>query len=76
MKPTVQQKEVIKIVEDFPDYLLVHPCEVMSARDDATKVMTIKSLSKGYVGNTLCVGQYRLLIENQKSYLERVRAKK
>lgn len=72
MKPTVQQKEVIEIVEEIPDYLLVHPCEAVSARDPVTMKMTLGSVSKGYVTNTLCVGQYRNLVEQQKSYLERL----
>ena len=77
MQPTVQQKELIVVSEKIPDYLLDHPCEAVSAREGGGEVgsLTVKSLSKAYVTNTLCIGQYKTLIEQQKSYLERGRVK-
>jgi hypothetical protein len=77
MQPTVQQKEVVVITEKIPDYLVNHPCDAVSAREGGGEVgsLTVKSLSKAYVTNTLCIGQYKTLIEQQKSYLERGRVK-
>lgn len=40
-----------------PDSLLVHPCEATGAGD------TVHSLAKGYVKNTSCVGEYKLLLD-------------
>jgi hypothetical protein len=52
----------------MPNSLLQQPCEAVEAGD------TVRSLAKGYVSNTSCVGQYQLLIKKQKEYKERVEA--
>lgn len=49
-----------------PDSLLVDPCEAVSAGD------TVRSLAKGYVANTNCVGQYKNLLSKQREYKEKV----
>lgn len=53
------QKEVPVLV---PDTLLVDPCEATGAGD------TVKSLAKGYVKNTGCIREYRLLLEKQRKH--------
>ena len=50
-------KEVLVLT---PDSLLVDPCEVVGAGD------TVRTLAKGYVANTSCVGDYKLLLEKQR----------
>lgn len=45
-----------------PDTLLVDPCEVVGAGD------SVRSLAKGYVRNTSCVGEYKLLLDKQRKY--------
>lgn len=45
-----------------PDSLLVDPCEPLGAGD------SVGTLSKGYVTNTSCLGQYRLLFEKQRKH--------
>ena len=45
-----------------PESLLVDPCEAISAGD------TVRSLAKGYVANTSCLGQYKLLLEKQRRH--------
>lgn len=46
----------------MPDSLLVDPCEAIEAGE------TVRSLAKGYVTNTSCVGQYMLLLDKQREY--------
>ena len=53
------QKEVPVL---FPDALLVDPCEATGAGD------TVKSLAKGYVKNTGCIREYRLLLNKQREH--------
>lgn len=45
-----------------PESLLVDPCEAISAGD------TVRLLAKGYVANTSCLGQYKLLLEKQRRH--------
>lgn len=47
-----------------PKSLLVDPCEPVGAGD------SIRTLAKGYVANTSCLGQYRLLFEKQRKHKE------
>lgn len=52
-----------------PDSLLVHPCEATGAGD------TVRSLARGYVKNTTCIGEYKLLLDkiiNHKDQVEEV----
>lgn len=46
----------------MPNSLMVDPCGVTSAGD------TVRSLSIGYVKNTACVFDYKLLLEKQRSW--------
>ena len=50
-----------------PESLLVDPCEVISAGD------TVRLLAKGYVANTSCLGQYKLLLEKQRRHRDEMR---
>lgn len=43
-----------------PDSLMVDPCVAVGAGD------TVRTLAKGYVTNTSCVGDYKLLLEKQR----------
>lgn len=45
-----------------PESLLVDPCEPMSAGD------TARLLARGYVANTSCLGQYKLLLDKQRRH--------
>lgn len=45
-----------------PKSLLVDPCEAISAGD------TVRSLARGYVANTSCLWQYKLLLEKQRRH--------
>ena len=45
-----------------PESLLIDPCEPLGAGD------TRRSLAKGYVANTSCLGQYKLLLEKQRRH--------
>ena len=57
------QKEVAVLL---PEALLIDPCEPVSAGD------TVRSLIRGYVKNTGCVGEYRILLKKQREYTQRV----
>lgn len=46
----------------MPDSLMVDPCGVVAAGD------TVRSLSIGYVKNTACVFDYKLLLEKQRKW--------
>lgn len=46
----------------LPDSLLVDPCEPVSAGD------TVRSLARGYVKNTGCIREYKLLLEKQRKH--------
>lgn len=46
----------------MPNSLMVDPCGVTSAGD------TVRSLSIGYVKNTGCVFDYKLLLEKQRKW--------
>lgn len=48
-----------------PDSLLVDPCKVIPAGD------TVRSLAKGYVHNTNCVFQYKMLLDKQREHKAR-----
>ena len=50
-----------------PESLLVDPCEATGAGD------TVRLLAKGYVANTSCLGQYRLLLEKQRRHRDEMR---
>ena len=52
----------------MPDSLLVDPCEAVEAGE------TVRSLAKGYVTNTSCVGKYMLLLEKQRKYKTEIEA--
>ena len=45
-----------------PDSLLQDPCEAVGAGD------SVRTLAKGYVANTSCLGQYKLLLEKQRKH--------
>lgn len=45
-----------------PDSLLVDPCEAIGAG------YTVRSLAKGYVSNTSCIGEYKLLLNKQRQF--------
>lgn len=47
---------------NIPESLLIDPCEAISAGD------TVRSLARGYVANTSCLGQYKLLLEKQRRH--------
>jgi hypothetical protein len=51
----------------MPNSLMVDPCGVTSAGD------TVRSLSIGYVKNTGCVFDYKLLLEKQRQWTEKQR---
>lgn len=51
----------------MPNSLMVDPCGVTSAGD------TVRSLSIGYVKNTACVFDYKLLLEKQRQWTEKQR---
>jgi len=46
----------------LPDSLLQDPCGAIKAGD------TVRSLAKGYVKNTGCVFDYKLLLEKQRKW--------
>tara|TARA_Y100000114_G_C11764120_1_gene332367 strand:- start:47397 stop:47570 length:174 start_codon:yes stop_codon:yes gene_type:complete len=50
----------------MPDALLVDPCEISPAGD------TVRSLAEGYIKNTSCVKQYRLLLDKQRQYKTKI----
>lgn len=59
------QKVVKEYVEKpvlTPDSLLVDPCEAIGAGD------TVRSLAKGYISNTSCIGEYKLLLNKQRKH--------
>lgn len=58
-------KEVLVLT---PDSLLVDPCEAVGAGD------TVRSLAKGYVKNTGCIREYKLLLEKQRKHKSEVEA--
>lgn len=45
-----------------PSQLLQDPCEAIGAGD------SVRTLAKGYVANTSCLGQYKLLLEKQRKH--------
>lgn len=46
----------------MPQSLLISPCNGIEAGD------TVRSLAEGYVTNTSCLAQHKLLLEKQKDY--------
>lgn len=52
-------KEVLVL---HPDSLLVDPCEPVGAGE------TLRSLAKGYVKNTGCIREYKLLLDKQRQF--------
>lgn len=46
----------------LPDNLMQDPCGAIKAGD------TVRSLAKGYVNNTGCVFDYKLLLEKQRKW--------
>lgn len=58
--------KTVEQVEVTPESLLVDPCEPKGAG------YTVRSLASGYVSNTSCIGQYRLLLIKQRKYREEV----
>ena len=58
--------EVKEVNVPIPESLLVDPCEPKGAG------YTVRSLASGYVSNTSCIGQYRLLLIKQRKYREEV----
>ena len=59
--------EVKEVPVPIPESLLVDPCEPKGAG------YTIRSLASGYVSNTSCIGQYRLLLIKQRKYIDEAR---
>lgn len=51
----------------LPDSLTQDPCGAIKAGD------TVRSLAKGYVKNTGCVFDYRLLLEKQRKWAKEQR---
>src|SRR3990167_167305 len=49
-----------------PDSLLVDPCGLATAGD------TVRSLASGYIYNTSCLSQYKLLLEKQREHKRKV----
>ena len=45
-----------------PDSLLVDPCEPVGAGE------TVRSLARGYVKNTGCIREYKLLLDKQRQF--------
>ncbi len=45
---------------------MVDPCEPVGVGN------TIRSLAHGYVANTTCIGQYKLLLQKQRKYIDEV----
>lgn len=61
-------KEVTKEIPVLlPEALLEHPCAIVGAG------VSLGSLTKGYLHNTSCVGDYYLLIEKQREWTNEVR---
>ena len=58
--------EVKEVPVLTPSSLMVDPCEPKGAG------YTVRSLASGYVSNTSCLGQYRLLLIKQRKYREEV----
>lgn len=46
----------------MPQSLLISPCEGIEAGE------TVRSLAKGYVVNTSCLAQHKLLLQKQLEY--------
>ena len=67
MKPSVvyQSRDVLVLT---PDSLLIDPCEATAAGD------TVRTLAKGYVANTNCIGQYKSLLKKQREHKSKVEA--
>ena len=53
-QPVTVYKEKVVLT---PNSLLTHPCEAVGAGD------TVRTLARGYVKNTSCVGEYKLLLD-------------
>lgn len=53
------QKEVAVLT---PDSLMVDPCEPVGAGE------TVRSLARGYVKNTGCIREYKLLLDKQRKF--------
>jgi len=49
-----------------PDSLLVDPCEAKEAG------WSVRSLAKGYIENTSCIGKYKLLLEKQRKHKQQI----
>jgi hypothetical protein len=45
-----------------PDSLLVDPCKAIGAGD------SVRSLARGYISNTSCIAEYKLLLEKQRKH--------
>ena len=61
-------EEVIKEVPVLiPDRLVEHPCTVIGAGD------SLGGLVKGYINNTSCAGDYRVLVDKQQEWLKEVK---
>ena len=58
--------EVKEVPVLTPSSLMVDPCEPKGVG------YTVRSLASGYVSNTSCLGQYRLLLIKQRKYREEV----
>lgn len=50
-----------------PEHLLVVPCEPVGAGN------TVESLQRGYIKNTVCIGEYRSVLEGIKEYNSAIR---
>lgn len=46
----------------MPQSLLISPCDGVEAGD------TVRSLAKGYVANTSCLAQHKVLLQKQTEY--------
>lgn len=56
--------KVVEVPVLTPDSLMVDPCEAVSAGH------TVDSLASGYISNTTCIWEYRLLFSKQRKYKE------
>lgn len=50
----------------MPDSLLIDPCDSVEAGE------TVGTLAKAYITNTVCIKEYKLLLEKQRRYKHEV----
>ncbi len=55
-------QESREVLVPIPEHFLLIPCEPVGAGE------TVESLQRGYVKNTVCIGEYRSTIDGIKDY--------